>query len=68
MIKAKQIYRHFKGNTYQIMGVAKHSDTLEDMVIYHRYDDETDMWVRRLQEFEENLADGSPRFQLLDNL
>jgi len=28
------IYRHYKGNEYEVIGLAKHSKTLEDMVIY----------------------------------
>ena len=28
------VYRHYKGNTYEVIGFAKHSETLEDMVIY----------------------------------
>ena len=27
-------YRHFKGNEYQVLGLARHSETLEDMVVY----------------------------------
>ena len=30
-------YRHFKGNEYQVLGVARHSETEEEMVVYRRY-------------------------------
>lgn len=39
-------YRHFKGNEYMVVGVAKHSETLEDMVIYRKLYDDGGLWVR----------------------
>ena len=39
-------YRHFKGNEYQVLGVAKHSETLEEMVIYRALYGEQQIWVR----------------------
>ena len=43
---AGEFYRHFKGNLYQIIGVAKHSETLEPMVIYRALYGVGEMWVR----------------------
>lgn len=40
------IYRHFKGNLYEVIGVAKHSETLEDMVVYRALYGEHGLWVR----------------------
>jgi len=37
-------YRHYKGNIYKVIGVAKHSETLEDMVVYQG--EKGDVWVR----------------------
>ena len=45
MIK-KGIYRHYKGNEYEVLSVAKHSETLEDMVVYKALYGEGDVWVR----------------------
>ena len=42
------IYRHYKGNTYEVIGFAKHSETLEDMVIYKPLYVEGGTWVRPL--------------------
>ena len=40
------IYRHFKGNLYELIGVAKHSETLEEMVVYRAMYGEKGLWVR----------------------
>ena len=40
------IYRHYKGNQYEVIGFAKHSETLEDMVIYKALYGERGIWVR----------------------
>ena len=40
------IYRHFKGNLYELIGIAKHSETLEPMVVYRALYGEGDLWVR----------------------
>jgi hypothetical protein len=40
-------YRHYKGNLYEVIGLARHSETLEPMVIYRaKYGDESIFWVR----------------------
>lgn len=40
------IYRHFKGNLYEVTGIAKHSETMEDMVVYKALYGEGGLWVR----------------------
>ncbi len=61
-----EYYRHYKGNYYQKIGVARHSETLEEMVVYQALYGNHDMWVRPRAMFEEmvSLADGQtvPRF------
>ena len=39
-------YRHFKGNLYEVLTVAKHSETLEEMVVYRALYGEGGLWVR----------------------
>ncbi len=39
-------YRHFKGNEYEVVGIAKHSETLEDYVVYRALYGEGGLWVR----------------------
>lgn len=58
-------YRHFKGNEYEVIGIAKDSETLEDMVVYKALYDEGGLWVRPKTMFEETVErDGKtfPRF------
>ena len=39
-------YRHYKGNLYEVVGVARHSETLEEMVVYRALYGEGGLWVR----------------------
>lgn len=39
-------YRHFKGNEYEVVAVAKHSETLEEMVVYRALYGDGGFWVR----------------------
>jgi hypothetical protein len=69
-IVPNQIYLHYKGKKYRIVCVAKHSETLEDMVVYEAlYENELGkLWIRPKKMFEEVLnIDGqtTPRFRLL---
>ncbi|MBQ2897835.1 MAG: DUF1653 domain-containing protein [Clostridia bacterium] len=41
-------YRHYKGNEYEVIGVANHSETLEKMVVYRALYGEGEIWVRPL--------------------
>ncbi len=47
------IYRHFKGNKYRLIYIAKHSETLEDMVVYQALYGENGIWVRPLSMWNE---------------
>jgi hypothetical protein len=58
-------YRHFKGKEYEVLAIAKHSETLEEMVVYRALYGAGDVWVRPLAMFEEQVEkDGKvfPRF------
>lgn len=61
-----QFFRHYKGNYYCLIGHARHSETLEDLVVYQALYGERQLWVRPKSMFYEEvmLPDGSrvPRF------
>ena len=42
-------YRHFKGNEYEVLGIAYHSETLEKLVVYRQLYGSGDFWVRPLE-------------------
>lgn len=48
-------YRHYKGKDYEVIGVAKHSETLEEMVVYRALYGEGQIWVRPLKMFSEEV-------------
>jgi hypothetical protein len=63
-------YRHYKGKEYEVLGIARHSETLEEMVVYKAlYQKEGEnLWVRPAKMFLETVeVNGAkmPRFELL---
>lgn len=65
-------YQHYKGMKYLVLGVAKHSETKEDLVVYVTlYDNDlANLWARPLEMFLENITiDGKevPRFKKIDD-
>lgn len=61
-------YKHYKGNLYEVIGIARHSETLEDMVVYRALYGDFDLWVRPLTMFQENVEINGvimPRFKYL---
>ncbi|MFH0709954.1 MAG: DUF1653 domain-containing protein [Pseudomonadota bacterium] len=55
-------YLHYKGNEYEVMGVAKHSETEELLVVYRALYGEQGLWIRPLEMFDGLLEDGTKRF------
>ena len=61
-------YRHYKGHEYEVLGVARHSETEEEYVVYRALYGNGGLWVRPMEMFLETvLVDGHPRprFQFL---
>ncbi len=62
-------YKHFKGNEYEVIGIAKHSETLEEMVVYKALYGDGDIWVRPLSMWDEEIErDGvkKKRFEFIE--
>jgi len=49
-------YRHFKGNEYEVIGIAKHSETQEEMVIYRALYGDGGYWVRPISMWNEEVV------------
>ena len=45
-------YRHYKGNEYQVLGVAKHSEDLEEFVVYQALYGDRQIWIRPIEMFK----------------
>jgi len=59
-------YRHYKGNFYEVIDIARHSETEEEMVVYRKQYGDHSLWVRPLGMFVEDVpVDGRlvPRFE-----
>ena len=71
-VKVGQIYRHFKGNYYVILNIAKDTETLEERVIYKAMyikDGEFQVWDRPLAMFTERIEKiyNGPRFEFMQD-
>ena len=52
-------YRHYKGNEYEVLEIAKHSETLEAMVVYRALYGAGEVWVRPAEMWNETVGDGN---------
>ena len=65
----KGIYKHYKGNMYELLHIANHSETLEKMVVYKALYGEGEIWVRPASMWEEEIEINGKtvkRFELVD--
>lgn len=63
-------YRHYKGQTYDVIGVARHSETEESMVVYRCLYGDYSLWVRPLAMFQETVevaGEQVPRFMRIES-
>lgn len=62
-------YRHFKGAEYEVLGIARHSETLEELVVYRALYGEQGLWVRPRAMFLEEVeveGENRPRFTRIE--
>ena len=65
------LYQHYKGNHYQVIGLARHSETLEPLVVYQAFYGDYRLWVRPLELFMGTVVQDSkeiPRFKFVGAL
>ena len=56
-------YRHFKGKEYEVLGVARHSETREEMVVYRALYGEFGLWVRPVSMWNETVERDGKTFR-----
>ncbi len=68
-IKIGEKYRHYKGNEYRVLAIARHSETDEKLVVYQALYGDGQVWARPLTMWSETVSVGGrqvPRFQLIE--
>ena len=60
------IYRHFKGKEYRVLYIARHSETLEDMVVYQALYGEMGIWVRPASMWDEMVQRDGQSFRCFE--
>lgn len=66
---ATGIYRHYKGQSYRVLGIARHSETEEELVVYQALYGDHGLWVRPATMFAETVeleGEPIPRFALVE--
>ncbi|MBR5252161.1 MAG: DUF1653 domain-containing protein [Oscillospiraceae bacterium] len=61
-------YRHFKGNEYEVLYIAKHSETMEEMVVYKALYGEGGVWVRPASMWEETITREGKTFRRFEKI
>lgn len=66
-VKVGEVYRHFKGNTYKVIAVAKDCEDLKDIVVYQNTD-KLDIWTRPLDNFCETVTRDGKTFKRFEKI
>ena len=65
------LYEHYKGQKYEVIGICRHSETLEELVVYRALYGDYTLWVRPRKMFTDTVTlenSEIPRFKFLGNL
>lgn len=72
-VKINGVYKHFKGNYYLVVDIARHSETLENYVVYRQLYGDGDLWIRPMELFLSEVdhekypnVEQKYRFELID--
>lgn len=68
-IRLGHLYEHYKGNRYRILSIGRHSETLEEFVVYQGLYGDQEVWVRPIELFWETVpwkGSAVPRFRLIE--
>lgn len=65
-VKVGALYKHYKGGLYRVIALARHSETLEELVVYQSEEGERAIWVRPLEMFVSSAPlQGQERFSIV---
>lgn len=64
-ILLNRTYKHYKGNIYKVIALGKHSETVEDMVVYQAVE-HGDIWCRPKNMWFDKIDETTTRFTLID--
>ena len=62
------LYRHFKGNEYEVIGIARHSETTEPMVVYKALYGDGGIWVRPAQMWNETIERDGKKYKRFEKI
>ena len=61
-------YRHFKGNEYEVIGIARHSETLEPMVVYKALYGDGGIWIRPAEMWNETVERDGKKYKRFEKI
>ena len=70
MVEINKIYRHYKGKLYKVIAIGKHTESLDDLVVYESLYDNHQIWCRPISMWEEEIEVNGKRirrFELIED-
>ena len=69
-IEVNSVYRHYKGNYYRVLAISKHSETMENLIVYQGLYDNNPIWCRPMDMWNEEVYYNGKkvkRFELIED-